>query len=217
MCSKSEGIVSESVEMYLVVTALERKGDAPVHLSVLAERLAISAVSANEMCHKLAERGLVEYQPYKGVTLTTQGEVLAQRVLRRRHLWEALLTEHLTIEPLEAAEIACQLEHISSDRLIEALAAFLDRSTMAVAHPPAVYPLSTLTAGQQGQVVDTSSDQALRGFLLAQGVQAGTVVDVLAVGSDGAVLLELSGHHLSLAHSVAAHIKVAIPDEPGEQ
>ena len=80
--------ITESTEMYLLrIALLSEEGD-PVPISQLAEELDISPVSTNQMCRKLEEKDLVEYQPYKGVTLTLQGEVIALRVLRKRRLWE---------------------------------------------------------------------------------------------------------------------------------
>ena len=67
--------------MYLITVARLRQADQPVPLALLAQELGISPVSANEMCRRLAERALVTYQPYKGVTLTAQGEAMARRVL----------------------------------------------------------------------------------------------------------------------------------------
>jgi DtxR family Mn-dependent transcriptional regulator len=213
--------MSESVDMYLVTVALLRKDSQPVPLSQLAERLSISAVSANEMCHRLGERGLVEYQPYKGVTLTSEGEALAQRVLSRRHIWEAFLVGNLGIEPSEANEIACQLEHITSDKLIEALSCYLEtspNSSAGVAAAPRgavaqiqtpVKPLSELCAGQQGQVVAINADEMMKEFLCAQGIQPGATLDVLVVGKEGSILLSMAGQHLSLVQPVAASIKIA--------
>lgn len=209
--------MSESMEMYLVMTVLERKGSKPVPLSLLAEKLSISTVSANEMCHKMTERGLVDYQPYKGITLTNQGEALAQRVLARRNIWASFLVNHLGIEPHEADEIACQLEHITSDKLIEALSAYMRRplpSSDAHTLTPTAQPLTRLTAGQSGRVVSTTSDEATSSFLKAQGIQAGTHITVLAVGSDGAMLLGLSAEqHISLACQVAGCVFVAAADQ----
>ena len=65
--------MSESVEMYLLRIALLQDEDKPVPISILAEELSVSPVSANQMCRKLEERGMVHYEPYRGVTLTLQG------------------------------------------------------------------------------------------------------------------------------------------------
>lgn len=181
--------MSETVEMYLVTAALERKDDKPVPLSVLAEKLCVSPVSANEMCHKMTERGLVEYQPYKGIVLTSEGEKVAQRVLNRRRIWATFLQQHLGIAQQEAQDIACQLEHITSDRLIEALATYLDQ--------PLLQPrlttlrLSMLGAGQWGKVLAIPTEEPFRSFFLSQEISSGTLVRVLAVGREGTILLDL--------------------------
>jgi DtxR family Mn-dependent transcriptional regulator len=212
--------MSESVEMYLVMTAMLRRGKQPVPLSRLAEKLAISPVSTNEMCRKLAERGLVEYQPYKGVTLTPEGNTRAQRILRRRRLWETFLHEKLFLDKQEADAIACQLEHVSSDNLTEQLAAFLAQHTPdnqlppPIAHPDTTYPMASLTAGQRGQVVSIAADDVVRDFLRGQGILPGVVLDVLAVGSDGSMLLEMMDHCLSLSRTIAEQVDVIPSEEP---
>jgi DtxR family Mn-dependent transcriptional regulator len=121
--------MSESIEMYLVMTALLRDTPRqPVAVAQLAGRLGVTQVSANEMCHKLSERGLLAYQPYKGVTLTEAGESQAQAILSRRRLWAIFLVANLGIDPQEADDLACELEHITSERLVTSLKAFLERA-----------------------------------------------------------------------------------------
>jgi DtxR family transcriptional regulator, Mn-dependent transcriptional regulator len=79
--------MSESLEMYLsTIIRLRESREKPLPLSALADALSISSVSANEMCRNLQEQGLVIYRPYKGVTLTEQGEKRGRAVLRRRGL-----------------------------------------------------------------------------------------------------------------------------------
>ena len=96
----------ESSEMYLLRAALLRRDLQPVPLTLLAQNLAVSPVSANEMCHKLMSEGLLNYEPYKGVILTSAGAAIAYRILRRRRLWEVFLAECLDVAPREAEEIA---------------------------------------------------------------------------------------------------------------
>jgi DtxR family Mn-dependent transcriptional regulator len=210
--------------MYLVMVALLRNDSKqPVPLSLLANKLSVSPVSANEMCRKLVERGLVRYQPYKGVTLTETGEVDAQVVLSRRRLWVVFLVDNLGIEPDEADAIACQLEHITSDKLVDALKAFVEgniphanagkvhgSSNGASADEISSAPqqLSACAAGLRGQVMALGSDSAARDFLQAQGVGPGATVEVLAVGADGTLLLSAAEKHVALARSVAAHVEV---------
>lgn len=210
--------MSESVEMYLVMTALLREGaQQPVAVSLLAGKLGVTQVSANEMCHKLAERGLLTYQPYKGVTLTPEGEAQAQQILSRRRLWVVFLVENLGIDPQEADELACQLEHITSERLVAALRAFLEGAPgplrrSAGPDGAAAQPLSSWAAGGRGQVVALPSEPGVAGFLRAQGLAPGAAVEVLVVGADGAVLLAVGGRQLGLAPAIAAQVALAAPD-----
>lgn len=202
--------MSESVEMYLVMTALLRSApDQPVPLSLLANKLGVSQVSANEMCHRLEERGLLAYQPYKGVTLTPDGEEWAQRILSRRRLWVIFLVENLGIEPEEADTLACQLEHITSDRLVAALKAFLERDpdTRAAAGQ-APQPLTACTAGMRGVIAAVDVESAAAAFLARQGVVPGAEAEVLAVGADGAVLIQVDDHQVALAAALARRISL---------
>jgi DtxR family transcriptional regulator, Mn-dependent transcriptional regulator len=207
--------MSESIEMYLVMTALLRSTPAqPVAVSLLAGKLGVSQVSANEMCHKLTERGLLAYLPYKGVTLTDEGEAQAQQILSRRQLWVIFLVENLGIDPEEADTLACQLEHITSERLVAALKAFLERAPSAhrrlEAQPGAADPLgqslTVCAVGARGQIAVLPLSPTTAAFLRAQGVALGAEVEVLARGADDSVLLGVERHELALAPVIAAQV-----------
>lgn len=211
--------MSESVEMYLLRIALLRRGDRPVPLSLLAQELAVSPVSANEMCHRLMNEGWLTYEPYKGVTLTGEGEALAQRILRRRRLWEVFLAEKLHVEPRIAEEISCRLEHATPDDIADRLAAFLGHPTHSPQNQPippgtttgvdlSTRLLTTLNTGGAGQVITISGDDVIRDFLRANGLIPGTQVRVLAVAADRSLLLDVAGKPLSLTRAVAEQIAV---------
>jgi DtxR family Mn-dependent transcriptional regulator len=78
------------------------------------------------MVQKLAEKRLVNYVKYQGVTLTHKGERLAVKIVRKHRLWELFLYQTLGFKWSEIHEIAEELEHIKSDLLIEKLDKFLD-------------------------------------------------------------------------------------------
>jgi DtxR family Mn-dependent transcriptional regulator len=213
--------MSESNEMYLLRTALLQRDGQPVPLSLLAQELAVSTVSANEMCRKLMHDGLLIYEPYKGVTLTPQGAAIARRVLRRRRLWEVFLVTQLHLDPDEADTIACRLEHVTPDMVADRLDALLEypRYTARYAPippgagdtsepPPLPLPLLALGVGETGTIaeirVDTVTAQALR----AQGLAPGTRVTVLAAGAGGPLLLDLAGQSYALVHRLAEQMTV---------
>ena len=113
--------------MYLntVARACEDGFVEPVPMAEIAQRLEVSVPSVHEMVNKLSDRGLVTYEPYKGVHLTEPGMEIACRVLRTRRLWATFLVEHLGFEPEDADRQACELEHVTADEAVERLAAFL--------------------------------------------------------------------------------------------
>jgi DtxR family Mn-dependent transcriptional regulator len=123
------GPTTPSEEMYLITVAMaqETGWEGPLPLASLAESLSISPVSANLMVRRLAERGLLAYQPYQGALLTLAGRAVALRVLRGRRLWTRFLVEHLGSRQEEADALACNLEHLTPPRVADRLEAFLDR------------------------------------------------------------------------------------------
>ena len=84
------------------------------------------ASSATDMIKKLSDKGHVDYQKYKGVNLTDKGRLAAISVIRKHRLWEVFLVKKLNFSWDEVHEVAEQLEHIKSEKLINELDTFLD-------------------------------------------------------------------------------------------
>lgn len=223
MVENSLSTLSESMQMYIVTIARLWEGSQPVPLSKLAEAFAISPVSVNEMCRKLQDNGLVNYQPYKGASLTPEGEEKANYILRRHRLWEVFLTNQLGMNFAEAHEIACQLEHTTSDILADRLDAFLDypatnpigeqipRGNLP-ADRRALLSLDMLSAGQQGQVIRCEAEGAALAFLQNAGLQPGVWLTVEAIAPGGALLRLLDGKVLSISQALERTIKVALAE-----
>ena len=115
---------SSTVENYLKAiylgTAGLREGEAPrlFAMGQLASALGVAPGTATTMVKTLAESGLVRYEPYAGVALTSAGEKLAASVVRRHRLIELFLVQVLGFGWDEVHEEAEQLEHVVSERLI---------------------------------------------------------------------------------------------------
>ncbi len=222
----STTILTESSQMYLLEIVRLRDGDAPVPLSRLAEELSVSPVSVNEMCRKLQEQGLVIYRPYKGASLTPEGERQAHRVLRKHRLWEVFLVEKLGYAYEQAHEAACQLEHGTSDLLADRLDEYLDHpSTNPLGQPiprldegiplRKTLPLSEMSVGQEGHVVQYEDGSSIpRDFLRERGLHLGSPLKVLITTKDS-MLIETPKEQISLARGLAKAISVE-PDQAGE-
>lgn len=114
-----------TVEEYLEsIGALEER-EKPVGTSAIAQSMGLSLASVSEMLRRLAEKGLVDYTPYGGTSLTEAGRRRFLRLTRRHHLWEVFLNRYLGIGWEDVYQHACSLEHATSDLVAEKLAEFL--------------------------------------------------------------------------------------------
>lgn len=186
---------SENVQMYLVSILRMREGGTPVPLPDLAEELAISTASVNEMSRKLENQGLLHYQPYSGVSLTPEGEQLARIILRKHRLWEVFLVESLHYDYQTAHETACMLEHATPPHLADRLETYLEKPLVNPQGEPIPYPgegsefrqeigLSLLAPGEEAVVNRIDGDKAVMAFLDKNEIKPGRKLTVLASGND---------------------------------
>jgi DtxR family transcriptional regulator, Mn-dependent transcriptional regulator len=116
-----------SEENYLkVIYQLSLVSPKGVNTNAIAGMLDTKASSVTDMLKKLAEKNLVSYKKYQGVTLTEKGTLSAKMIVRKHRLWEVFLVEKLNFSWDEVHEIAEELEHIKSEKLINKLDVFLD-------------------------------------------------------------------------------------------
>ena len=108
-----------SLENYLKSIYLLSVNDQPATGKALSEKLSVSPAAVTDMTRKLAQKGLVHYSRYQGITLTEQGVSMALSVLRKHRLWELFLVNTLGLSWDEVHREAENLEHISSDFLID--------------------------------------------------------------------------------------------------
>jgi len=219
--SESENI-SGAIEDYIKAIYQLNRGQGPVTTTALAEHLRVAPASVTGMLRKLADRKLVEYERYRGVSLTPEGEQIALRVVRYHRLSERYLAEVLGLTwDLVHAE-ADKWEHILSETVAS-------RMDAAMGHPstdPHGEPipradgaiaerderrLSTLAAGQAAVVCRVDAhDPALLRYLGSLGIYPETELAVVDVAPfDGPVTVEVGGQRHALGRQVAGHIFVA--------
>ena len=173
------------------IYALELRDCEAVSTNALAERLGVTAASASGMVKRLGELGLVEHQPYRGVTLTDDGRRVALEVMRHHRLLELYLVQSLGVPWDRVHEEAEVLEHVLSDELEDLIAAKLGNPT----HDPHGDPIPTreltieegtteslqaLEAGARGTFVRVSdSDPEMLRFLADHGIGPGDELEVI--------------------------------------
>ncbi|MEA3190602.1 MAG: DtxR family transcriptional regulator, Mn-dependent transcriptional regulator [Thermoplasmata archaeon] len=103
--------VSEQMQEYLeTIYRLEEEGKA-ARTGEIAGHLKVAPPSVTDMIQKLEKAGLVEYEPYKGVTLTESGRTVGRRQLEKHRIMQAFLQEACGMDHQKAHEAACDMEH----------------------------------------------------------------------------------------------------------
>ncbi|HEV7177521.1 MAG TPA: metal-dependent transcriptional regulator [Solirubrobacteraceae bacterium] len=184
--------ISSAIEDYAkAIYALERRAGEAVTTNALAERLGVTPGSASGMVKRLAELGLVEHEPYRGVQLTDDGRRVALEVIRHHRLLELYLVQSLGVPWDRVHEEAEVLEHVLSEELEELIAAKLGNPT----HDPHGDPIPTrdltieeeptqslqsLQAGAAGRFTRVSdSDPEMLRFLANRGISPGDSFEVI--------------------------------------
>jgi len=213
-----------SEENYLkAIYHLTASSDAEVSTNAIAEMMETKASSVTDMLKKLAEKDLVNYKKYQGVSLTENGKLAAKMIVRKHRLWEVFLVEKLDFSWDEVHDIAEQLEHIKSEKLINKLDDFLGNPTEdphgdpipnAQGQIPKIEKqlLSDLAEGQNGICVgvkDTSSE--FLKYLDKQGIALGSAIQILGKESfDLSLRIKVNENHLNISNKIASNLFVKL-------
>ncbi|MCG7500480.1 metal-dependent transcriptional regulator [Tenacibaculum sp. Mcav3-52] len=216
---------SQSEENYIKtmyhLAADYKKG---ISTNAIAKKLDTKASSVTDMVKKLSEKNVVSYKKYQGVTLTDFGKKIAVNIVRKHRLWEVFLVDKLNFSWDEVHEVAEQLEHIKSPKLINELDAFLDYPKRDPHGDPIPDKegnlqiiekslLSTLKKNEIGVCVgvDDSSSEFLR-FLDKQEIALGKQIKVVEKEPfDGSLVIEMDGKTLTVSNKIASNLYIQKP------
>jgi DtxR family Mn-dependent transcriptional regulator len=118
------GLTSQ-LEDYLETIARLLQQQAVARATDIAVQMGVTRASVTSALRSLAEKGLINYQPYSQVTLTPQGAGLAAKIISRHQTLSAFLQEVLRVPPSQAEADACRAEHVLSPEVIERMGRFL--------------------------------------------------------------------------------------------
>jgi DtxR family Mn-dependent transcriptional regulator len=213
---------TEAVEDYAkAIHALGRRESGPVGTSALAERLGVSPGTVTAMLKRMDQMGLVQHEPYRGVTLTAAGEKVALEVIRHHRLLEAYLTDALGMPWDRVHDEAEVLEHYISEDLEDRMAAVLgdpavdphgdpipDRGlSLEVDEGVALTDLEPGATAVLRRVSD--SDPEMLRYLADRGIRPGTRLRV--VGAEpfgGPLVVEVDGREHALGTELAEKMRV---------
>jgi DtxR family Mn-dependent transcriptional regulator len=186
----AQDITSERQDYLKMVFHLQYTEN-PVRTTTLARALDVEPASVTGVIKRLAEIGLLDYRPYKGVSLTEQGEKIALEVLRRHRLIELFLVESLGYSWDEVHEEADLLEHAVTPRFVERIDNALGHPEIdphgepipnedGIIKPPRGIRLTEVDTGVAGIIcrVDDDDPELLR-YLASLSVEPGQQIVIL--------------------------------------
>lgn len=215
-------MLSLTEENYLkAIFSLSNYNDERVSTNAISEEMGTSAASVSDMLKKLLDKGYVKYEKYKGVRLSSKGVKKATNVLRKHRLWETFLVKKLEFNWSEVHDIAEELEHIKSNKLINRLEKFLgypkfDPHGDPIPSENGKFPntntisLDKVNIGTNGNVMGVSIDDKLfLDYLTKLNIQIGSRVHVLNKNDfDQSLTIKINNKTYQISHDVSKNILI---------
>lgn len=124
--AKQEVPISGSLEDYLEAIAEILEVDEHAHTKDIARKLAVSMPSVTNALQALAARGLIVYRSHAPVRLTASGSAKAAVIRRRHEAFCRFFAGLLKIDPEEANNAACRIEHVISEPITSRMTALIE-------------------------------------------------------------------------------------------
>jgi DtxR family Mn-dependent transcriptional regulator len=215
-------MINISQENYL--TAIYRNLDeaGEIKPNLLASKLEISNAAVTDMLRKLSRDGFVDYQKYKSIKLTYEGESYAKNMLRRHRIWEVFLHQTLGMPWDKVHDEAEKLEHSSSDEMINLLEEFLkypevdphgypipDKNGKIKKHK-SVISITELKENDTAKVIRVNDDvKNLLSYVTKIGISLGKEIIIKGkLEYDGSVLMMIDKKEVNISNKVASNIFV---------
>lgn len=189
----------------------------------LASLLVVKPATVNDMLKKLKEKELVDYEKYGKITLTIKGKKIALEIIRKHRLWETFLYQKLEFSWDEVHEVAEQLEHIQSGKLVDKLDKFLDypefdphgdpiptkKGEIKVQYKKTLSEISVGKSCKMVAVKDNSSP--FLQYVVKVGLGINNEIKVLSIQEyDSMMLIEINGKQSTVSQKFAENIFVVI-------
>ena len=214
---------AEGAENYAkAIYQLQAGGEGPVGTGAVAERVGVTPASASAMLKRLADAGLVEHAPYRGVRLTPEGEQLALEMIRHHRLIELFLSEVLGMSWDRVHAEAEVLEHHISEELEELIATKLGQPARDPHGDPIpsreldietdrTVALSELEVGADGVFERVSDrDPEMLRYLDSRGIRPGAGIRVTGREPfEGPISVSVGGAEHALGARLARRMRVS--------
>ena len=215
--------INKNIEDYLkaILNLSQQSGVKKLGINQLAEYLGLSPASVSVMIKKMKDKGLVLYERYGKIELSEAGHKIALKLIRKHRLWETFLHDYMNFSWDEVHEVAHQLEHIHSPKLIRELDNFLGNPKRDPHGDPipdeegnfivdTKKPLSDLKPGAICRLVSVKDNSAVfLKYVTQLGLALSSEIEVLSIVEfDGSMLVSYDGKKENVSRKFAESIYV---------
>ena len=213
-----------SKEDYLSVIYKTADSNGVIKANQIADKLNISGAAVTDMLRKLSKEGFVDYKRYKGIKLTKSGEDYARSMVRRHRIWEVFLHQIVGLPWDKVHNEAENLEHSSSDELINRLEEMLDYPEFDPHGDPIPskegrvpklrknIPLSLMKEGESGKVVRVNDfDKSFLVYISDIGIELNEIISLIEVRSfDQSMHIKVKGKDWNISRKLAENVFVEV-------
>ncbi|MFO7444869.1 MAG: metal-dependent transcriptional regulator [Ignavibacteriaceae bacterium] len=213
-----------SKEDYLSVIYKYQDNSGEIKANSIADKLQVSNAAVTDMLKKLSKDGYIDYEKYKGIKLTSDGEEYAKNMVRRHRIWEVFLHQVVGLPWDKVHDEAHNLEHSSSDELINKMEEMLDFPEFdphgdpipgkdgSIPKQKKTVPLTMLRPEQTGRVIRVNDfDNSFLSYISKIGVELKKEIFVKEVlDFDRSMLVVIGKKQINISNTLAANIFVEI-------
>ncbi len=211
-----------SKEDYLSTIYKNWDSDGIIKGNQIAEKLEISNAAVTDMLKKLSSDGFVDYKRYHGIRLTGEGEDYARNMVRRHRIWEVFLHQIVGLPWDKVHDEAENLEHSSSDELINRMEEMLDfpefdphgnpipNKNGELPEQSQGVPLNSVTPGTKVIVIRVNDiSNSFLNYISQMGLELNREIEVKDfLDYDGSILILIDGKEVNLSSKLASNIFV---------
>ena len=216
-----------SKEDYLSVIFKHQNKDGEIKPNAIAEKLQVSNAAVTDMLKKLSKDGYIVYQKYKEIKLTSDGDDYARNMVRRHRIWEVFLHQVVGLPWDKVHDEAHNLEHSSSDELINKMEEMLDFPEFDPHGDPIpgkdgkipkqkkAVPLTMLKPDQTGTVIRVNDfDNNFLSYISKIGIELSKEIYVKEIlDFDRSMFVIIGKKEINISNTLAANIFVEKVEE----
>ena len=214
--------LSKSEENYLKsIFNLSEFGNKKVSTNSISKILNIEPASVTDMIKKLSKKKLIYHERYKGSSISKSGIKIALQIIRRHRLWEVFLHDKLKFKWDQIHELAEELEHVSSDNLIDSLDKFLKYPKIDPHGDPipnklgeidfvdkiSIYDLNINQKGIVSRIIN--EDDEFFNLLKKLDIEIGTEIKMIdKIEYDDSLEISINNKSVIISKQIASNIKI---------